>query len=81
MTKDGLLFGDGAQKARGISNTAIGADYENAVTSLTLVYLTVLPMMPAVVATAMLRTAAAQVMTWMMLLLSLKTDQNVLVTQ
>ena len=53
-------------------------------TSLTLVYLAVLPMMPAVVAAAVLRTAAAQMiqmMTWMMLLLSLKTDQNVLVTQ
>jgi hypothetical protein len=30
MTKDGLLFGDAAQKARGISETAIGTDYENA---------------------------------------------------
>ena len=50
-------------------------------TSLTLVHLAVLPTMPAVVATAMLRTATMQMMTWVMLLLSLMTDQNVLAAQ
>ena len=35
----------------------------------------------AVVATAMLRTATMQMMTWVMLLLSLMTDQNVLAAQ